>query len=193
MNKKALFCDGTASYVIPAEPGPNESVVLRFRTARNDSQRLRLSRVVLGKESFKWSIPFPEGCSIIMRLHVSSEQNFFHIVLGFAVETPLLLQPMRCGGSVDKEMYHFQIMPGFSTPDWAKGAVMYQIFVDRFCNGDRRMMCWIESTFTVGAPVERVTDWNSMPSAMDVRRFYGGDLQGVMNKLDYICRNWGLK
>ncbi len=21
-------------------------------------------------------------------------------------------------------------------PDWAKGAVMYQIFMDRFCNGD---------------------------------------------------------
>lgn len=32
--------------------------------------------------------------------------------------------------------YAFQIMPGFHTPDWAKGAVMYQIFTDRFCNGD---------------------------------------------------------
>ena len=28
------------------------------------------------------------------------------------------------------------IQPGFSTPEWAKGAVMYQIFVDRFYNGD---------------------------------------------------------
>ena len=34
------------------------------------------------------------------------------------------------------EEYEFQIAPGFHTPDWAKGAVMYQIFVDRFCNGD---------------------------------------------------------
>ena len=24
----------------------------------------------------------------------------------------------------------------FATPDWAKGAVMYQIYADRFCNGD---------------------------------------------------------
>ena len=32
--------------------------------------------------------------------------------------------------------FAFQITPGFHTPDWAKGAVMYQIFVDRFYNGD---------------------------------------------------------
>ena len=31
---------------------------------------------------------------------------------------------------------HFRITPGFTTPNWAKGAVMYQIFTDRFCNGD---------------------------------------------------------
>ena len=35
-----------------------------------------------------------------------------------------------------QEQYSFGIIPGFKTPDWAKGAVMYQIFVDRFCNGD---------------------------------------------------------
>ena len=34
------------------------------------------------------------------------------------------------------EHYNFVLIPGFDTPDWAKGAVMYQIYVDRFCNGD---------------------------------------------------------
>ncbi len=32
--------------------------------------------------------------------------------------------------------FDFCIIPGFHTPAWAKGAVMYQIFVDRFYNGD---------------------------------------------------------
>ena len=32
---------------------------------------------------------------------------------------------------------YFEVTPGFETPDWAKGAVMYQIMVDRFCNGDK--------------------------------------------------------
>ena len=30
----------------------------------------------------------------------------------------------------------FVMAPGFSTPDWAKGAVIYQIYTDRFYNGD---------------------------------------------------------
>lgn len=29
-------------------------------------------------------------------------------------------------------------------------------------------------------------DWSKYPSAMDVRAFYGGDLAGVMKKLDYL-------
>ena len=36
MNEKALFCDGTANYVIPQEPRENELVRLRFRTAKDD-------------------------------------------------------------------------------------------------------------------------------------------------------------
>ncbi len=28
--------------------------------------------------------------------------------------------------------YNFSITPSFQTPDWAKGAIIYQIFVDRF-------------------------------------------------------------
>ena len=28
--------------------------------------------------------------------------------------------------------YNFVIIPGFKTPEWAKGAVMYQIYVDQF-------------------------------------------------------------
>ena len=31
---------------------------------------------------------------------------------------------------------YFRLLRNFQTPAWARGAVMYQIFVDRFCNGD---------------------------------------------------------
>ena len=34
--------------------------------------------------------------------------------------------------------------------------------------------------------VEKVTDWNRYPATMDVREFYGGDLKGVWDKLDYL-------
>lgn len=43
----------------------------------------------------------------------------------------------RCGVSERVVSdYDYVVCPGFRTPKWAKGAVMYQIFTDRFCNGD---------------------------------------------------------
>ena len=38
----------------------------------------------------------------------------------------------------------------------------------------------------------RIEDWNQLPAPNDVREFYGGDLQGVMDKLDYL-RDLGIQ
>jgi alpha-glucosidase len=84
------------------------------------------------------------------------------------------------------EYYHFQLIPGFKTPDWAKGAVFYQIFVDRFCNGDPSNDVLTNEYQYIGAKTVRVENWDRYPESMDVRDFYGGDLQGVLDKMDYL-------
>ena len=184
MNRKALFCDGTESYVIPAEPGQNEMVMLRFRTAKEDVEKVHL--VVPGRGEFLMRRSFSKGM-------------FDYYEIQWQLETELFSYCFRIDDGEDScyynqcgvsdsiiEMYHFQIMPGFSTPDWAKGAVIYQIFVDRFYNGDSSNDVQDREYIYIGEPCQRVTDWMSPPSAMDVRRFYGGDLQGVLDKLDYL-------
>ena len=82
--------------------------------------------------------------------------------------------------------YNFLIIPGFKTPDWAKGAVMYQIYVDRFYNGDPSNDVETREYSYIGDYTTRVTDWNKYPEVMGVREFYGGDLQGVIDKMDYL-------
>ncbi len=89
-----------------------------------------------------------------------------------------------CGEHEDH--YAFCITPGFHTPKWAKGAVMYQIFVDRFCRGDHHNDVQSREYVYIGEPVQRIENWEQNPSAMDVRCFYGGDLKGVWDKLDYL-------
>ena len=85
-----------------------------------------------------------------------------------------------------QEMYSFGIVPGFHTPDWAKGAVMYQIYVDRFCNGDPSNDVQTGEYSYIREHVAKVEDWYRPPQNMDVRNFYGGDLQGIIDKLDYL-------
>ena len=82
--------------------------------------------------------------------------------------------------------YNFSITPSFQTPDWAKGAIIYQIFVDRFYNGDRSNDVETDEYFYIGEGTHKNTDWMKYPREMDVREFYGGDIAGVMKKLDYL-------
>ena len=93
----------------------------------------------------------------------------------------------QCGTAGEiVEFYNFVIVPGFSTPDWAKGAVMYQIYTDRFYNGDPSNDVETNEYYYIGGYSSRVKDWGKYPATMGVREFYGGDLRGVMEKLDYL-------
>lgn len=58
-----------------------------------------------------------------------------------------------------------------TVPDWVQDAIFYQIFPDRFANGDPS-----------GDPFN-VQPWGSPPR---LRGFQGGDLEGVIQRLDYL-------
>ena len=183
MNREALFCDGTGDYVIPAEPEINEKVVLRFRTAHNDVDEVKLHA---GEQIYT-----------LWKMQTTGEFDFYEI------EYQLGTEPFRSYFEIKKgteicyfsrygvtyraeEYYSFIIQPGFSTPEWAKGAVMYQIFVDRFYNGDPTNDVEDDEYIYIGAPCKKIKDWSQAPASMDIRNFYGGDLQGVIDKLDYL-------
>ena len=63
---------------------------------------------------------------------------------------------------------------------------MYQIYVDRFYNGDPSNDVETGEYSYIGDISVKVDDWEKIPAVMGVREFYGGDLQGVMDKLDYL-------
>lgn len=183
MNKDALFSDGTSGYVSPAQPAEYEKVTLRFRTARDDVDEVRVllktGKLAMRKAYSKGGFDYYETD---YQLGEEPLRYSFEIVQGDEV-----CYYSRCGAVGEiKDFYDFVIVPGFSTPDWAKGAVMYQIFVDRFYNGDTSNDVEDNEYIYIGAPSRRVTDWNEPPQPMDVRRFYGGDLAGVLEKLDYL-------
>ncbi len=81
----------------------------------------------------------------------------------------------------------FEIIPGFSVPDWARGAVMYQIFTDRFANGNPANDVLSDEYVYLKRPVEHAS-WDRPVSQPDTGVFYGGDLEGVRMKFDYLKR-----
>ena len=61
----------------------------------------------------------------------------------------------------------------FRAPDWAEKQIYYQIFPERFCSGDESL-----------SP-NNSEPWGSPPTR---ENFMGGDLQGIIEKLDYISK-----
>ena len=183
MNKAALFCDGTEGYVYPPEPKENELVTFRFRTAKDDADRVGLvtsaDTYVMEKECTQGEFDY---YTFETRLGEEPFRYCFEVQSGTEK-----YYYGRCGISREiLEYYNFVVVPGFSTPDWAKGAVMYQIFTDRFYNGDKSNDVETNEYYYIGDYSRRVTNWDKYPANMGVREFYGGDLQGVMDKLDYL-------
>lgn len=182
-NPQALFSDGTAFYRNPSEPDCFEEVHLRFRTGREnvdevilvfDEQRYTMQKVANDKmfDYYEYTVKLGDS-----RVEYYFEVHSGHIVCYF--------NSVGVCSSVEN-YYNFSITPSFQTPDWAKGAIIYQIFVDRFYNGDRSNDVETDEYFYIGEGTHKNSDWMKYPREMDVREFYGGDIAGVMQKLDYL-------
>ena len=182
-NPQALFADGTEFYRCPSEPDPYDRVRLRLRCAREN-----LDAVIL---------VFNDERIEMEKLYNDRLFDYYETFVQLGTEQVFYYFEIHCGQMVCyynnvglcnsvEEYYNFTMTPGFHTPDWAKGAIFYQIYVDRFYNGDRSNDVEDNEYIYIGEGTSKVTDWNKYPAAMGVREFYGGDIAGVMQKLDYL-------
>lgn len=114
-----------------------------------------------------------------------------------ALATGLFVPLLTCGQAPAKSA---------QPPAWAQSVVWYQIFVERFANGDPKndptpatmgsastswpvpadwsITPWTQNWYTQEPWAKQRTD-KRFNEALEYRR-YGGDLQGVLDKLDYL-------
>ena len=189
LKKNALFSDGTADYRQPVEPDAGDEVTVRFRTARDNVDIVWLCT---GDKKYKMKKTETEGAFDYYEVKFTlGEEPFYYY---FKVASGLLnVYYDRYGVSKEKrDEYRFCIIPGFSTPEWSKGAVMYQILVDRFYNGDTSNDVLTDEYYYIRSTSRKMDSWDQCPSDFSVAEFYGGDLEGVRQKLDYL-QNLGVE
>ncbi len=89
---------------------------------------------------------------------------------------------------------------GYTTPDWMKNAVIYQIFPDRFFDGDEtNNQAQLDARGSVS--YEYVSDWYLLPENPEQpdapvyvfkgdgewsNEIYGGDLEGITQRIGYL-------
>jgi len=183
LNMEAVFSDETASFVAPNAPNPGDTCTLRLRTAKDNvdaaylhtgGQALPMAKSGQGNALFDYYEAALTVPNEPMRYHFSVEKDGQTL---YYTKQGLYEQP--------NPDFFFRIVPGFYAPEWAKGAVMYQIFVDRFHNGDRANDP-VDNEYEYLGRLARKKDWGDTVAADDICNFYGGDLQGIMDKMGYL-------
>ncbi len=183
LNISALFTDETQYYRKPCEPTQEDYVQIFFRTATKNVDNIfvicdgiKLPMIYDRTEGvfdfYSYTFAPTNQTKLYYYELVLQGRSYFYTKEGFSYE--------------NKEESWFQIIRDFHTPDWAKGSVMYQIYVDRFYNGDTTNDVITEEYQYLTAPVKKVENWEQLPTDEDIRNFYGGDLKGVLKKLDYL-------
>jgi len=172
---KGLYHDQTPQYLDVDENHAN----FRFRAKKDDVTYVALA--LRGQDDYEEEVEMEKAwkdkyfeyyeCSIYVKKY---PLKYF-----FKVKDADVLAYFSVSGSSYNEdaITEFALdeksMNVFQVPSWAKGAVFYQIFPDRFYNGDRQN------------DPPKVAKWDANPTRSN---FFGGDLQGVIQKLDYLER-----
>lgn len=187
----SIFSDETSLFRTPAEPEVGDTVHIRLRILKNAGAQVtfltgmptRVSnmRRIKTDDVFDWyetEYTVKDASIIYYAFLIAWKGKYIHFLRTGATLTDSVPFP--------DPAHSFSIIPGFHVPEWAKGAVQYQIFPDRFCNGNPSSDVRNREYFYAGDYVRHAANWDECPQIGDFRVFYGGDLKGVMQKLDYL-------
>ena len=197
-----LFHDQGSLFADPVRPGCSDPVQLRFRAYANDVTEVALSywdtadsarhRVpaesdgndATGRYEF-WRVTLPAGNDC------GTKYYRFEVTDGTDTDW------YNAGGVYDEQPTEldFAVVPGFDTPSWAQDSVLYQIFPDRFANGEPSNDITDDQYRYFDAPTE-AKQWGEsvapIPPAVNSSVFFGGDLIGVRQRLDYLTETLGV-
>lgn len=88
------------------------------------------------------------------------------------------------GQSTPIDIFDFKILADFHSPSWITDTVFYQIFPERFANGDPFGTVQNAEYIYSGKQVV-AKQWND-PIEQGAHIFYGGDVPGIIDHLDYL-------
>lgn len=162
--------------VEPLTPVLDEMVTLRLRTAATSGWLIydrygELTRLELQ--------PLQGGLEASLTMYASPLRYVFFVEGRYVSSDGI-------EATLPRFDHFFHLLSEPSVPDWVVGAIFYQIFPDRFKNGRPELPAkQLEWTYE-GQPVVKKA-WGRPPDPRGgAGQFYGGDLAGVAESLDYL-------
>ena len=136
---KSIYTDGSERFVQPAIPKKGEDVVISIRMFANapvEDVMLR-TRINGGEERIHMNRMKEKNGLVYYSVKVKNKEDMLHYQFYIVTkEQVFYYNQWGVSDCMPDETYDFKIVYGYRQPDWVKQAVFYQIFPERFCNGD---------------------------------------------------------
>ena len=159
--------------LIPSQAKPDQVVL---RTIPNGEQQFTAMLPQSAEDGYRvWEAPLRVNePRLTYRFAIQTEGRVWWLnALGLSLHTPLAI-------------FDFKLLAGFQPISWLQQSVFYQIFPDRFANGDPNNDP-IEETDTRYRYTRKTFPWGeAAPKERRLMPFYGGDLAGIEAHLDYL-------
>jgi alpha-glucosidase len=192
----AIHHDGSGRYVLPCDGADprrlrvGDRVRLRVRADLDAPvERVFLRTMPDGEQQFEALLPAAPGpaCQwweIDLRLSMPSTPYRFLVV---SADGHRWLNGSGLHRATPTDAEDFAIRAGADPPRWLADRVFYQIFPDRFANGDPSNDV-VDGAWTYRGQVARRRAWDELPvrDAGSLVEFFGGDLAGIEQRLDHL-------
>jgi alpha-glucosidase len=184
-----IYSDQTELFMSPSEPTSKDNVKITLRTYKNDVTSCQLIYTDT------------EEHTVEMKINSNNKSTLYdywtgNIPAGKIKKTySFKISDGKDGGwytsigKMEAPFYDrdFIIIPDFKTPDWMKNAVVYQIFPDRFFDGNKGNNVKKGEYIYLGAEAWTHEKWTDLPqNPTKCADFFGGDIEGIREKLPYL-------
>ncbi|MEG0712460.1 MAG: alpha amylase N-terminal ig-like domain-containing protein [Niameybacter sp.] len=189
--KESVFSDGTKLFVNPINGNIGEALTIRMRVFKESPvQKVYIKYLENGEEVIKemqkdhvvgtfqyytYTFNLYQKKLIYCFILITDEEVWFYTQKGLQSALPL-------------GHYDFQYLFNFKPMEWLKKAVCYQIFPERFKNGNSSNDVK-EGEYTYQGFKARRQVWKAVPKGYKDcgnLEFFGGDLDGILEKLPYL-------
>ncbi len=187
---QSIHHDGSPLFLSNPTPSLGERITLRLRCHPNAQVKAVYLRTAPDGEQSFTPMTLIEDTRLARWWQVEITMSEPRVLYRFVLVTPGGLWHYSAAGLSQAEPLDasaFRLVADYAQPAWVRSAVFYQIFPDRFANGspadDPRPQDWEirgarPRTFPWGSPPDPGTPFSMV--------FYGGDLPGILQRLDYL-------
>lgn len=189
--QQSIYSDTSENFVSDPLPKMGEEVKIRIRVWKDAPvKRVILRYISNGTDKYS-PMELKNICDIFnyyeTSIRITESVIHYHFII--ATDTNVYYyNQLEVTDCYPTEDYDFRILADYQSPEWVKSSVFYQIFPDRFYNGnpDNDVK---DGEYSFDGHKTSKRSWDQRPAEYEEGHcldFFGGDLEGIKGKIPYL-------